>query len=146
KEWRLIDDYAKPQQFAAKVRERASALASQTDRPKDAHGVALPALARTIDDAGIHYEHVDVRFDRKARTATITVAAPSLASPAELAGIHARGAAWWPLAMARELDDAILLLRTNEPELGTWILKTSGEAAHVLAADATLELFKADWF
>jgi len=146
KEWRLIDDYAKPQQFAAKVRERASALASQTDRPRDAHGVALPALARTIDDAGIHYDHVDVRFDRKARTATITVAAPSLAPPADLAGIHAQGAAWWPLAMTRELDDAILLLRTNEPELGTWILKTSGEAAHVLAADATLELFKANWF
>ena len=146
KEWRLIDDYAKPQQFAAKVRERATTLAALTDRPKDAHGVSLPPLARAIDDAGIHYEHVDVRFDRKARTATITVAAPSSAPPEDLDGIRAQGAAWWPLAMARELDDAILLLRTNEPELGTWILKTRGEAAHVLAADATLERFKADWF
>src|SRR5213075_2676656 len=81
KEWRLIDDYAKPQQFGAKVRERAMALAAQTDRPKDAQGVALSALTRTIDDAGIHYQHVDVRFDRKARTATLTVAAPSSAPP-----------------------------------------------------------------
>jgi benzoyl-CoA-dihydrodiol lyase len=146
KEWRLIDDYAKPQQFAAKVRERATALAAQTDRPQDAQGIALRPLARTIDDAGIHYEHVDVRFDRKARNATITVAAPSAVPPADLAEIRAQGAAWWPLAMARELDDAILLVRTNEPELGTWILKTAGNAAHALAADATLERYSSDWF
>ena len=138
KEWRLIDDHAKPQQFAARVKERALALAAKSDRPADAKGVALPPLARTIDDAGIHYPHVDVRLDRKARTATITVSAPKAAPPAEVAAIHAQGAAWWPLAMARELDDAILLLRTNEPELGTWVLKTAGDAAHVLAADAAL--------
>ena len=146
KEWRLIDDHAKPQQFAAKVRERATALAAQTDRPKDARGVALPALRRAQDDAGIHYEHVDVRFDRKARNATITVAAPSSPPPDGLDAIRTQGAAWWPLAMARELDDAILLLRTNEPELGTWILKTAGDSARVLAADATLERFRSDWF
>jgi benzoyl-CoA-dihydrodiol lyase len=146
KEWRLIDDHAKPQQFAAKVRERATALAARTDRPKDAKGVALPALRRTQDDAGIHYEHVDVRFDRRARNATITVAAPSSPPPDDLDAIHAQGAAWWPLAMARELDDAILLLRTNEPELGTWILKTAGDSARVLAVDATLERFRSDWF
>jgi benzoyl-CoA-dihydrodiol lyase len=146
REWRLIDDYAKPQQFAAKVRERAIALAAQSDRPRDARGVALPPLARTIDDAGIHYEHVDVRFDRAARSATIMVAAPASAPPPELDAIRAQGAAWWPLAMARELDDAILLLRTNEPELGTWILKTTGDATHALEADATLERHRADWF
>ena len=146
KEWRLIDDYAKPQQFAAKVRERAAALAKQSDRPKDAQGVALLPLKRTIDDAGIHYTHVDVHFDRKARNATLTVAAPSSTPPSDLDAIRAQGAAWWPLAMARELDDAILLLRTNEPELGTWVLKTTGDAAHALAADATLDRFKADWF
>ena len=146
KEWRLIDDYAKPQQFVAKVRERAAALAKQSDRPKDAQGVALLPLKRTIDDAGIHYTHVDVHFDRKARNATLTVAAPSSTPPSDLDAIRAQGAAWWPLAMARELDDAILLLRTNEPELGTWVLKTTGDAAHALAADATLDRFKADWF
>ncbi len=146
KEWRLIDDFAKPQQFAAKVRERALALAAQSDRPQGARGVALTPLARTIDDAGIRYAHVDVRLDRKARTATITVSAPRSAPAADLAAIHAQGAAWWPLAMARELDDAILLLRTNEPELGTWVLRTAGDAAHVLAADAALAAHKSDWF
>ncbi len=146
KEWRLIDGFAKPQQFAATVRERAGALAAQSDRPRDAKGVALAKLARTIDAAGIHYRHVDVRIDRKARNATVTIAAPSSAPPADLPAIHAQGAAWWPLAMARELDDAILLLRTNEPELGTWILKTAGDPAHVLAADATLDRHKGDWF
>ena len=146
KEWRLIDGHAKPQQFAAKVRERALALAAQSDRPRDAKGIVLPPLVRKVDDAGIHYGHVDVRFDRKARSATITVAAPASAPPDNVEAIRAQGAAWWPLATARELDDAILLLRTNEPELGTWILKTTGESAHVLAADAALDRFAADWF
>jgi benzoyl-CoA-dihydrodiol lyase len=146
KEWRLIDDHAKPQQFAAKIRERAAALATQTDRPRDAMGVALPPLSRTVDDAGIHYKHVDVRFDRNARNATITVAAPPSAPPGDLDTVRAQGASWWPLAMARELDDAILLLRTNAPELGTWILKTAGDEAHAQAADATLDRYKADWF
>src|SRR4030095_14103775 len=97
KEWRLIDDHAKPQQFAAKVKERALALASQSDRPQGGRGSALPPLARTIDATGIHYEHVDIRLDRKARAATITVRAPKEAPPALLPVIHAQGAAWWPL-------------------------------------------------
>ena len=127
-QWRLIDGHAKPQQFAQKVKERAQALAAMSDRPADAKGVALPPLARTVDAAGYRYAHVDVRIDRRGRSATITVAAPD-SPPAEgLDPILAAGAAWWPLAMARELDDAILLLRTNEPDIGTWILKTAGEA------------------
>ncbi|MEP7183610.1 MAG: 2,3-epoxybenzoyl-CoA dihydrolase [Betaproteobacteria bacterium] len=146
KDWRLIDDFAKPQQFAAKVRERADALAAQSDRPQDAKGVPLPPLARTIDAGGPHYRHVDVAIDRNARTATITVSAPKSAPPADVARIIAEGAAWWPLAMARELDDAILLLRTNELDIGTWVLKTAGDAAHVLAADASLERHAAHWF
>ncbi len=91
KEWRLIDDFAKPQQFADKVRERALALAAASDRPHGAAGVALTPLARTIDDAGYHYRHVDVRFDRRARSATITVAAPPAGQPQDLAAIHAAG-------------------------------------------------------
>jgi benzoyl-CoA-dihydrodiol lyase len=146
KDWRLIDDYAKPQQFAGKVGERALALAAASDRPRGARGIALTPLERTVDDAGYHYRHVDVQFDRKARSATITVSAPEARQPEDLAAIHALGAAWWPLNMARELDDAILLLRTNELELGTWILKTAGDAAAVLAVDATLERHAADWF
>ncbi len=150
REWRLIDDYAKPQQFAQKVRERALELAALSDRPgdrpADARGVALPALARGIDEGGYRYAHVDVRIDRRARTATITVAAPATAPAADPEAILAAGASWWPLAMARELDDAILLLRTNELDIGTWILKTAGDASMVLAADATLLQHRTHWF
>ncbi len=146
KEWRLIDGHAKPQQFAASVRERAQALAAQSDRPADAKGVALTPLARTVDATGYHYQHVDVAIDRIARSATITVKAPASAPPHALDAIVAQGAAWWPLAMARELDDAILLLRTNELTLGTWVLKTEGDRATVLAADAALEEHSGNWF
>jgi benzoyl-CoA-dihydrodiol lyase len=145
-QWKLIDGHAKPQRFAETVRARALELAASSDRPAGARGVALTPLERTIDDAGYHYRHVDVRFDRKARTATIVVAAPAAAPAATPEAIHAAGASWWPLAMARELDDAILLLRTNEPALGTWLLKTAGDAAHVLAADAALAAHRGDWF
>jgi benzoyl-CoA-dihydrodiol lyase len=145
-EWRLIDGHAKPQAFAETVRKRALELAAASDRPQDARGVALTPLARTIDDAGYHYDHVDVRFDRALRAATITVRAPASAPASTPAAIEAAGASWWPLAMARELDDAILLLRTNELALGTWILKTEGDAAHVLAADAALAEHRAHWF
>ena len=146
KEWRLVDDHAKPQQFADLVRRRVEALAATSDRPAGTRGVALPPLARTIDDAGYHYPTVDVRVDRAARHATITVKAPAAGEPADVAAILAKGAAWWPLAMARDLDDAILMLRTNDLEIGTWILKTAGEAKHVLACDDALERHAAHWF
>jgi benzoyl-CoA-dihydrodiol lyase len=146
KEWRLIDDFAKPQQFAEKVQRRALELAAQSDRPQGAKGVALSPLMRRVDAEGYRYQHVDVRIDRKARHATLTVAAPAQRQPDELTAIVALGATWWPLAMARELDDAILLLRTNEPEIGTWVLKTSGDPALVLAADVALERHRSDWF
>ncbi|MEP6784084.1 MAG: 2,3-epoxybenzoyl-CoA dihydrolase [Acidobacteriota bacterium] len=146
KEWRLIDGHAKPQQFAETVKRRALELARQSDRPQDATGVMLPPLARSVDDAGYHYPHVDVRIDRKARNATITVSAPKTPPPDDLPAILAQGAQWWPLAMARELDDAILLLRTNELEIGTWVLKTSGDKALALAADASLRRHESNWF
>ena len=146
KEWRLIDDFAKPQAFAEKVKQRATELAAQSDRPADAKGIALPAVKRTMDDAGYHYETVDVLIDRKARRATITVAAPAAAPATSVDAIIAAGAAWWPLLMARELDDAILMLRTNDLEIGTWVLKTSGDAQHVLAADAALAQHQKHWF
>ena len=146
KEWRLIDDHVKPQQFMQKVNSRALELAAESDRPKDARGIALTPLVRNVDDAGYRYEHVDVRIDRGARNATITVSAPLLRQPEDLDAILALGASWWPLAMARELDDAILLLRTNELEIGTWLLKTRGDAALALAADATLRQNESNWF
>jgi benzoyl-CoA-dihydrodiol lyase len=146
KEWRLIDDHVKPQQFMQRVNSRALELAAKSDRPQDAEGIALTPLNRNVDDAGYRYEHVDVRIDRNARSATITVSAPLLRQPEDLDAMLALGASWWPLAMARELDDAILLLRTNELEIGTWLLKTQGDAALALAADATLRQNESNWF
>src|SRR5215472_4398353 len=146
KEWGLIDDHAKPQQFTALVHQRAMALASMSDRPEEGRGVELTPLDRRIDAAGYHYSSVDVQLDRKARTATITVKAPESEPPGELEAILAEGAHWWPLLFARELEDAVLLLRTNELEIGTWILKTRGEVQRVLEVDQTLDTHARHWF
>ncbi len=145
-QWQLVDRIAKPQQFAEAVKEQTKALIAQSKRPGSGKGVTLTALARSIDATGYHYGNVDVAIDRKARTATITVRAPAAPQPADLERIHAAGSGWWPLAMARELDDAILMLRTNEQDVGTWILKTRGDADAVLAIDAALERHRDDWF
>ena len=146
KDWRLVDEVVKPQQFAERVKKRALQLAVQSDRPQDAQGVKLTPLKRTIDDAGYHYEFVDVQIDKAGRSATLTISAPAAAQPSDAAGIVALGAAWWPLQMARELDDAILSLRTNQLELGTWLLKTRGSIDHVLAADTALQKNRSHWF
>jgi benzoyl-CoA-dihydrodiol lyase len=144
-DWRLVDAIAKPAQFAAAVHERAEKLAAASPRPGAAQGVALPRLARDESAGAIRYEHVVVEVDRVKRTATIVVKAPSATPPSDIAGIEAAAAAWWPLAMARQLDDAILTLRTNELELGTWILKTTGDAAAVLAAGAAMLAHQDHW-
>jgi benzoyl-CoA-dihydrodiol lyase len=145
-DWRLVDAVAKPQQFAAAVTERAAKLAAQSSRPAGAKGVALPRVERTDSADGIAYTYVNVAIDRAKRNATITLKAPSGAQPTTIAGIEAAGAAWYPLQMARELDDAILNLRTNELDIGTWILKTEGDAAAVLANDALMLAHKDHWF
>jgi benzoyl-CoA-dihydrodiol lyase len=145
KDWRLVDALVKPGEFASAVRQRALALAQASDRPRDRRGVALPPIACRSDDAGYHYEYVDVAVDAAARTATFTVRAPQHAQPSDIAGIEAAGAAWWPLALARELDDAILSMRTNELAIGTWLFKTAGDTAAVLAVDAALAAHAAHW-
>jgi benzoyl-CoA-dihydrodiol lyase len=145
KEWRLVDHVAKAAQFRDVVRTRALELAAASDRPADARGVALPRIERTDDASGYHYAFVDASIDRARRVATLTVRAPATPPPADIGGIEAAGAAWWPLAMARELDDAILMLRTNELEIGTWLIRTEGDAEHVLAADRTLATFAEHW-
>ena len=145
-DWRLVDAVAKPQQFAAAVSERAAKLAAQSDRPAGAKGVSLPRIERTDSDDGIAYTYVNVAIDRAKRNATITLKAPSGAQPTDIAGIEAAGAAWYPLQMARELDDAILNLRTNELDIGTWVLKTEGDAAAVLKNDALMLAHKDHWF
>jgi len=146
KEWKLVDHVAKPQQFADLIKERALELAKLSDRPGAAHGVALTPLKRTIDDKGYHYELVDVAIDRDARTATLTVQAPQEPLPQAADAIHAQGAQWWPLKVARELDDAILMLRTNDLDVGLWLLKTRGKLESVLEADRILEANASDWF
>ena len=145
KAWRLVDDIAKPAVFAQKVQERALQMAAQSDRPADGRGVALTPLARTLEPDALRYGHVAVAIDRPRRTATWTVRAPQGPQPADIAGIEAAGAAWYPLALARELEDAILEMRTNELEIGTWLIGTEGDAAAVLAMDATLVAHRNHW-
>ncbi len=137
-DWKLVDAIVKPAQFPQAVKERAERLAAQSARPRDAKPVALPRVERRETPERVDYEHVSIAIDRAARNATWTVRAPATDQPPDIAGIEAAGARWWPLAMARELDDAILTMRTNELAIGTWILKTEGDATKVLACDAAL--------
>jgi benzoyl-CoA-dihydrodiol lyase len=145
-QWRLVDRIAKPAVFEQRVRERALELAAPSDRPADAAGVALTALARTIEADALRYAHVTVLIDRARRTATFTVKAPAGAQPRTIEEIVAAGVEWWPLALARELDDAILSMRSNEPEIGLWLLRTEGDALAVLDADALLLEHRGHWF
>src|ERR1700685_3834758 len=133
KEWGLVDEVVKTQQFAEAVKQRALQLAEKSDRPEHSRGVPLRPLKRTIDDAGRHYEFVDVQINRPARTATFTVKAPEQLTENSIESAIAAGSQWWPLQMARELDDAILGMRTNELEIGLWIMNVTGKAENVLA-------------
>jgi benzoyl-CoA-dihydrodiol lyase len=146
KEWRLVDAVVKPQLFTGHVKRRAAEFAARSDRPQDGKGVLLSPLQRVIDETGYHYEYVDVRTDAKGRSATISVSAPNRRQPDDLGAVLDAGASWWPLQMARELDDAILMLRTNDLSLGIWILRTSGNPALVLAVDAALRAHRENWF
>ena len=146
KDWRLVDDIAKPQQFAEHVKQRALKLAETSDRSASAKGVPLTPLKKIADDTGLHYEYVDVQFNRGARTAAITVRAPESVAAQTIEQALAEGANWWPLQMARELDDAILSLRTNELELGLWVMKTAGNPDAVLAMDKFILNHQDNWF
>lgn len=146
KDWGLVDEIVKPQQFAEHVKQRALKLAAFSDRPVGAKGVLLTPLKKVVDDTGLHYEYVDVQFNQSGRTATITVRAPELASEQTFETALAAGANWWPLQMSRELDDAILSLRTNELELGLWVMKTTGNPDAVLAIDRFILSQQDHWF
>jgi len=146
KDWRLVDEIIKPAQWNDHLQKRAHELAQQSDRPANAQGIPLTPLKRTIDHTGYHYQFVDVQLDRAARTATFQVKAPDSVTAKSLEEITSAGANWWPLQMARELDDAILSLRTNELELGLWIIKTSGNADAVLEIDRQLIAHRNHWF
>ena len=144
-DWRLVDAIAKPAEFSAAVDSRAAALGASGGRAPATQGIALPRVERQDGPDSLSYEHVTVQIDRTRRTATLTVKAPQGAQATDIAGIEAAGAAWWPLAMGRELDDAILNLRTNELDIGTWLLKTEGDAAAVLQADQVLLAHRTHW-
>ena len=145
-DWRLVDALAKPATFAQSVRERALAMGESSQRPAQAQGVPLPRVEARYEGDALHYEHVSVVIDRPRRQATFTVRAPQGAQPSDVAAIEAAGAAWYPLAMGRELDDAILQMRTNELEIGTWLLRTEGDVAAVQAMDAVLLAHQGHWY
>ncbi len=144
-DWRLVDAVAKTSVFAEKVQERALELAAKSDRPANGKGVVLTPLNRTLEADALRYQHLTVEIDRTRRVATFTVKAPTGAQPTDVAGIEAAGVNWFPLAMARELEDAILCMRTNELDIGTWLIKTEGDSAAVLAMDATLMANQNHW-
>jgi benzoyl-CoA-dihydrodiol lyase len=151
--WDLIDAAATPKNFPELVARRAFELASiepaaaeSTADATPATGIAWTLLARTVDVDGLHYPNLDVVIDRIARVATFTLRAPADAGPDTPAAMVALGAQWWPLAAARELDDAILLLRTNELDIGTWVLRTEGGIAIVVALDRLLAAHAQHWF
>lgn len=144
-DWRLVDAIAKPAQFADVVNQHAAKLAENSSRPASAKGIRLTKIERAPSPNAMAYTHVVVDIDRSKRCATLTVKAPQGDQSGTVEAIENAGAAWWPLAMGRELDDAILHLRTNEPDIGTWILKTEGDGAAVLAMDQTLIAHQDHW-
>jgi benzoyl-CoA-dihydrodiol lyase len=145
KDWKLIDEHAKPQRFPELVASQIAALQAESSRKGPQQGIALTPVNARIDEQGYHYGLVDVQVDRAARSATFTVQAPAQAIESTPEAIVAAGVKWWPLQLARELDDAILNLRTNELEIGSWVLKTRGDANRVLQADAVLDQLKDHW-
>ncbi|MFZ2738411.1 MAG: 2,3-epoxybenzoyl-CoA dihydrolase [Burkholderiaceae bacterium] len=145
KQWRLIDDCAKPQQFKVLVDAEIEALKAQSGRTVPAQGIVLTPLKRVIDEAGYHYSTVNVEIDRARRLATLTIQGPTELVADSPQQIQQQGAQWYPLRLQRELDDAILCLRSNELEIGCWVIKTRGDASLVLQMDRVLEQLKTHW-
>lgn len=145
-EWGLVDALAPRSSFLEAVLEKARSAAAASSRRGEGPGVPLAPLARTDDGDTLSYPYVVARLDRGARRVEITVRGPESAPPADAAAVRAAGVDYWPLALTRALDDLVLHLRTNEPELGTWVIRTVGDVDAVLAHDAQLDELAADWF
>ncbi len=143
--WRLVDQSVPNSKFEQAVKDTAKKLATSSDRPADAKGIAFTPIERSIENDAVTYSSLKVDIDRATRRATITIAGPTEPPPASAADMHKQGAQFWPLRLARELDDAILHMRLNEGDIGVWIFKTQGEAAQVLAYDKFLEANKDNW-
>jgi benzoyl-CoA-dihydrodiol lyase len=144
-EWGLVDEALPRSRLVQAARERAAQVAVRSDRPEAARGIVLSPLGRTNEGDRIAYGHLSCAIDRGRGVAEITVAAPDAAPPGDLAGIHAEGAAFWPLAVARELDDLVLHLRTNEERVGVWVFRATGNADLVMAYDRILADHQTDW-
>ncbi|MGH8873078.1 MAG: 2,3-epoxybenzoyl-CoA dihydrolase [Acidimicrobiia bacterium] len=145
-EWRLVDELVPSSSFEERIQSRALKMASATDRPATAKGVELTPLRRTIGEDGIIYGSLRVEIDRAGGTATLVITGPEGAAPVEPAAAVAEGAGFWPLRLARELDDAILHLRVNELEIGTLILRSEGDTGLVEGHDRLLVEHEGDWF
>ncbi|MFF5289754.1 2,3-epoxybenzoyl-CoA dihydrolase [Paractinoplanes globisporus] len=145
-EWGLVDATVARNAWDREIRGRADAAAAGSTRPAGTRGVPLSPLARTDEDDTVSYPYVRATIDRSARRVDITIEGPSAAPPGDAAGVLAQGVDYWPLAMTRALDDLILHLRTNETELGTWVLRATGDADLVLAYDEQLRHLAGDWF
>ena len=145
KDWRLVDYIAKPAEFEEAVRTTALALAETSDRPTGESGITLTPLNCETTQDGLHYKYVDVAINREKRTATIVLQGPTDSVHADPVTIRTAGAEWYPLQFARELEDAILMLRTNELSIGTWILRSKGDLSKILEMDAALEGAKDHW-
>src|SRR5687767_13717754 len=144
-EWRLVDSAYPTSQFKDRVATRAKELAAGSDRLSDAHGIVLTALNPAVAENVIKYSHVTLELDRAKRTGTLTIAGPADDEPATPDAIVAAGDRFWPLRAFRELDDALLRLRMNEPAIGTILVKTVGESSRVLAVDAALDANRDHW-
>jgi len=144
-EWRLVDEMVPRSKFDARVREKALELAADSDRPEDVSGIRLDRLERQEDEDAIRYPFVTVTLDRVGRSGTIEIMAPDRESPADIDGIKGEGVDFWPLAVIRAIDDALLHLRFNEPTLGTLIIKTSGDGERIAAYDELLRSNQNNW-
>ncbi len=144
-EWRLVDEVVPRTKLPATARERAHRFAESSSRPRDARGIVLGPLARRIEPDGIVYPNLKIAIDRQAGAAYVTIYGPDAPAPSSLAEIHAQGDRFWPLAVARELDDAICHLRFNEETIGTWVFRAEGDARAVAGHDQTLLEHRKDW-
>src|SRR5258708_4052378 len=145
RDWRLVDKLIPPSKLVEETKRIAEDVAAKSTRPKNTKGVALPAVERAIDGDTIRYGHLTIEIGRERRAAKFRVKGPATAPPGDAAAIHAQGAAFWPLALAREFDDAMMHLRLNETEIGSWVLQSQGDADVVEAYDALLAREAANW-
>jgi benzoyl-CoA-dihydrodiol lyase len=145
RDWRLIDKLVPPSKLAEETRRIAEEVAARSPRPTDAKGIALPPVERAIEGDTIRYPHLVVEIDRDLRAARFRFSGPDAPPPADADAVHAQGTAFWPLALARSFDDAMMHLRLNETEIGTWVLHSQGDAGQVAAYDGLLAREASDW-